>query len=130
MLTKAASRKRAQRAISLLGQQCARCGGTWRLQRHHADHQDALAVEILCQSCHTSEEMVSGTWGAGLRQAKICAVCERLFSNYTHVRVKTCSKDCLSELGRRNARKRWDGWTESACSATPSFRRKRKSSAK
>jgi 5-methylcytosine-specific restriction endonuclease McrA len=51
---------------------------------------------------------------------KTCAVCGKDFSDYSHIRAKTCSRGCLSELGRRNARKRWDRvWTDCEDSATP-----------
>jgi hypothetical protein len=114
MLTKAASRKRAQRAFPKLTA-CAHCGSTSRLQRHHPDLSDALCVVILCQPCHAAEHVRHGTWGSGPRKPKTCVVCGKDFSDYSHIRAKTCSRACLSELGRRNARKRWDrAWTDSA----------------
>jgi len=107
MLTPSASRKAAQRAYPRLNA-CEHCGGTSQLQRHHPDLNDALSVVILCQGCHAAEHVRLGTWGQGAKPTKRCAVCGKGFSDYSHVRVKTCSSACLAELGRRNARKRWD----------------------
>src|SRR5829696_4584220 len=106
MLTPSASRKRAQRAAPTLTA-CERCGNTSRLQRHHPDIADATCVVILCQQCHVAEHVRRGDWGRGAKKPKICVVCEREFSDYSHSRVKTCSRICLSEAGRRAARKRW-----------------------
>jgi hypothetical protein len=106
MLTKAASRKRAQRAYPQLPP-CQACGSTVNVQRHHPNHEDALSVEFLCQRCHTCADQQYGKWGRGPKRTKVCVVCGGEFTNYTHSRVKTCSRTCLSELGRRNAFKRW-----------------------
>ena len=106
MLTKAASRKRAQREYRTLPP-CEKCGSTNGVQRHHPNLDDALFVEFLCQTCHTTEHVASGNWGCGPRQAKTCIVCGKAFTNYTHTRVKTCGQECLSEIGRINAFKRW-----------------------
>jgi hypothetical protein len=105
-LTPAASRKRAQRAHPTMTS-CERCGSTWRLQRHHKDIQLAESVEILCQTCHIEADFQAGT--RKRRVPKTCVVCEAIFTEYSHSRVKCCSPACLSELGRQNARKRWDG---------------------
>ena len=106
MLTPPASRKRAQRAYPTLNV-CEHCGGTSQLQRHHPNLQDAESVVILCQRCHAAEHVRLGTWGQGPKKPKTCVVCGKDFSDYSHIRAKTCSRACLSELGRRNARKRW-----------------------
>ena len=106
MVTKSALHKRAQRAYPQLIA-CVVCGTTSSLQRHHPNLNDALTVVILCQACHAREHVRLGTWGRGEKQAKTCAVCGKDFSDYSHTKVKTCSRTCLSELGRRNARKRW-----------------------
>ena len=106
MLTKAASRKRAQREYPTLPP-CQRCGRKENVQRHHPNLDDALCVEFLCQKCHTTEHLTSGSWGCGPKRAKICTVCGKEFMNYTHTRVKTCGPKCLSEIGRINAYKRW-----------------------
>jgi protein-arginine kinase activator protein McsA len=120
MLTKPASRKRAQRAFPT-PTACEHCGSTSHLQRHHPNLQDATSVVILCQTCHAAEHVRLGTWGQGSKKPKTCVVCGTEFSDYSHVRVKTCSPTCLSELGRRNARKRWgNAMTDLAPSATPS----------
>jgi hypothetical protein len=107
MLTPSAARKRAQRAFPKLNA-CEHCDNTSRLQRHHPNLQDAESVVILCQPCHAAEHVRLGTWGTGSKKAKICAVCKKVFSDYSHSRVKCCSRECLTELGRANARKRWD----------------------
>ena len=128
MLTKAASRKRAQRAYPVLSA-CERCESTSALQRHHPNINDALSVVILCQPCHAKEHVARGTWGIGSKTPNTCAVCAKEFSDYSDARVKTCSRACLSELGRRNARKRWDrASTDLEPSATPSSPRSPNSS--
>ena len=106
MLTKVASRKRAQRAYQQVPP-CQKCGSSVNVQRHHENYDHALSVEFLCQSCHATVDQQLGRWGRGNKQPKACVVCGQEFTNYTHTRVKTCGKACLSELGRRNARKRW-----------------------
>lgn len=119
MLTKVASRKRAQVAFPKLPP-CEKCGSTVNVQRHHADHQAALSVEFLCQPCHTIEDYRLGRWGRGKKKAKVCAECGKEFTNFTHSRVKLCSKACRSEAGRRNALKRWrTGSSELKESETP-----------
>ena len=128
MLTRNAIRKQSQRAFPLL-KECVLCGGTRKLQRHHPNINDAFSVVILCQKCHTKVEMARGTWGKGLKRAKVCVVCGRKFANYTHTRVKTCGKKCLSVIGRRNANKRWrTERTDLRHSATPSCRKSRNTS--
>lgn len=99
------ARKAAQRAISVSF--CEMCGLKSGLQRHHPDILDPLNVVILCQPCHAAVHVADGTWGNGKKQPKKCVVCLRLF-DYRHSLNKTCSRECLSELGRMNARKRWD----------------------
>jgi len=123
MVTKAASRKRAQRGYQELTA-CERCRSTSNLQRHHPDINDALTVDILCQPCHAAVHVARGTWGQGRKKTKVCVVCQKDFCNYSHSRVKTCSRICLSELGRRNANKRWGNeFSGLEDSATPSFRK-------
>jgi len=123
MPTPSASRKAAQRAYPRLTA-CEHCGTTSQLQRHHPDLSDALSVVILCQPCHAAEHVRHGTWGNGPRTVKTCVVCGKDFSDYSHIRAKTCSRACLSELGRRNARKRWDhASTDCGDSGTPSSRK-------
>ena len=106
MLTKSAYRKQAQREYPILPP-CQKCGSADRVQRHHPTLEDALCVEFLCQKCHTAEHQQSGSWGSGPKQVKVCVICGKEFTNYTHTRVKTCSRECLSDLGRINAFKRW-----------------------
>lgn len=128
MLTKAASRKRAQREFPALTA-CESCGSTSDLQRHHPNLQDALSVVILCQPCHAKAHVARGDWGHGAKKPKTCAVCGREFSIYSHSRVKTCGDTCRSEAGRRAASKRW-GTESTDCgdSATRSSRKSRNGS--
>lgn len=114
MLTKHASRKRSQKLYPILPP-CEECGSTERVQRHHDDYQKPEDVRFLCQSCHTKRDVARGTWGNYLKKPggkrtkpyRTCPICGKSFNHYTHTRNKTCSKECLSELGRRNAMKRW-----------------------
>ena len=108
MLTPAAYRKRAQRAIPLT--KCEECGSTERLQRHHYNGlENYLDVKILCQKCHTKADIKLGKWGQGPRKIKICVICHSEFTDYSHSRVSTCGRKYWSELARRNALKRWHG---------------------
>jgi hypothetical protein len=87
---------------------CEGCGATDTLQRHHPNREDYPAlVVILCQACHTAADVELGLWGHGPKKVKTCTICGEQFTNYSHSRVKTCSRRCLSEAGRRNAAKRW-----------------------
>lgn len=118
--SKVASRKRAQRAVPLTA--CLRCGSTSNLQRHHADHTKPLDVEVLCQRCHTTADHAVGMWGKGRKKSRSCSICAVQFTP-RHSTNRTCSKTCLSELGRRNARKRWSTvLTDCGASGTPSCR--------
>lgn len=100
-----ASRKRAQRHIISL-RQCEDCGSTGvRLTRHHPDHGDALRVEILCYKCHAKADLRDGFRKA--RKRKDCAICGKVFTPSHSKKHKTCSPECLSEIGRSNAMKRW-----------------------
>jgi hypothetical protein len=103
----ARGRKRAQRKFA--AERCEFCGSTEkRLSRHHKDgnsqNNDPNNIAILCLGCHSSLHWEEN-YRPG-RKAKACVICGEEFTDYTHSRVKTCSKKCLSELGRRNAAKR------------------------
>ena len=53
------------------------------------------------------EHMKDGSWGKGLKPIQFCTICGKEFlppDSHVH---KTCSPECLSELGRVNAMKRW-----------------------
>lgn len=105
MISKWAARKRAQRAVTNT-ERCEMCGTTnGRLERHHDDYQKPIDVMILCPKCHAKREMETGQRKA--KATKLCPICGVAFTHYTHSRNQTCSKACLSELGRRNAYKRW-----------------------
>ena len=123
MIGKWASRKRAQRAIPAVV--CVDCGTTENLERHHADHQRPLDVVVVCQRCHIKRDQADGF--RRKKKQRPCAVCAGLFWP-GHSTVKTCSRACLSELGRRNAMKRWistpSATTASDVSGTASFHNK------
>lgn len=105
MISKWAARKKAQRAIQTL-ESCEMCGATGvRLERHHEDYQKPLEVMILCPTCHSHREHENGQRKP--KAAKTCPICGAVFTHYTHSRNRTCSRQCLSELGRINAKKRW-----------------------
>jgi len=106
-MTNWSARKAAQRAVPTM-KRCEHCETTTeRLQRHHPDLAKPVDVIVLCQPCHTGEHLRTGTWGSGPRPAKVCPICGSTFTDYSHSRVKTCGRECLSEMGRRNAAKRW-----------------------
>lgn len=103
-ITKHAARKRAQRAIEM--KQCQRCGRTnLKLNRHHADHQKALDVMVLCTECHAIVDQKLGN--RLTKKTSICVICGGEFLPKDSHPHKTCSEKCFSELGRRNANKRW-----------------------
>lgn len=111
-MKKATIRKRSQRLKSLSGESCATCGGTENLQRHHPTYT-GTDFTILCQECHANEHKADGSWGKGSKKTKICVICGSEFTPSHSKKHTTCSRPCLSELGRRNARKRWDrAWTD------------------
>jgi len=101
-------RKRTQREFGPIVDTdcCDVCGSKDNLQRHHPDYTSSGCC-LLCQSCHTAEHMRDGTWGVGLRKTKDCVICGETFTPNHSKKHKACSKNCLSELGRRNAQKRW-----------------------
>jgi protein-arginine kinase activator protein McsA len=106
MLSKAAIRKRAQRAHPKMTA-CSICGGTDRLHRHHPDYTKPETVVIVCCQCHATLDAEDGT--RTTKAPKRCETCGATFTEYSHSRVKNCSPQCLSEAGRRNALKRWGG---------------------
>jgi len=97
-------RKQANRSIPAT--QCEKCGSTERLQRHHEDYREPMNVVILCQTCHKNHHVKNGTWGSGAKKLKVCVICGTAFT-LGHPSLKTCSKECLTVLGRNNANKRW-----------------------
>ena len=102
----AAMRKRSQRSFPIDGESCQLCGSKKRVQRHHPN-QDPEVFWVVCQKCHTDIHMKEGSWGKGLKKIRACVICGKEFLPSHSKRNKTCSKNCLSELGRINARKRW-----------------------
>jgi hypothetical protein len=142
-LSGAAIRKRAQRAHPTLTR-CELCGSAERLHRHHPDYAKPEEIVVVCIHCHAKMDLRDGT--RRTKKPKVCTVCGATFTNYSHSRVKTCSRPCLSEAGRRAAMKRWGGGTSSrqsaesptasplestdlGASAMPSFPKSRSSSA-
>lgn len=99
-------RKQSQRLKSLSGESCCMCGSIEKLQRHHRTYT-AEDFVIVCQPCHTQIHKADGSWGKGSRKIKDCAVCGKPFVPRHSTKHKTCSANCLSELGRLNALKRW-----------------------
>lgn len=104
-MNKAAARKAAQRFYEVT--KCQECGSTHRVQRHHPDMNDPLRVEILCEVCHVKADQRDGT--RKMRAMQTCVICGQQFMPKCSHPHKTCSAECLSELGRRLAMKRWHG---------------------
>lgn len=74
-----------------------------------------LAAAVLAAAAAVPDAQIreldpdAALWEEGYRPRKapkVCAVCGATFTEYSHSRVKTCSRECLSEAGRRNAAKR------------------------
>src|SRR5689334_17449391 len=105
-MNRATIRKRSQRSCTLSGKHCEKCGSMVNLQRHHPNY-DSEAFIILCQGCHTLTHLEVGTWGSGSKKMKNCVVCGSEFLPRHSKKHSTCSRTCLSELGKRNAMKRW-----------------------
>ena len=107
-ISKAAIRKRAQRALSLNGESCCKCGSKTFLDRHHADYSKPEQVTILCRKCHRDEDKSDGTWTPVLVQSSTCAVCQKPFQPTRSRRSTLCGNPaCLSQLGKASAEKRW-----------------------
>jgi len=120
--SKNAGRKKAQKVIPVM-LSCERCGATDGLSRHHKDrnteNNSLPNLEVLCRPCHVAEHMTDGTWGTGPTPSVECAICGEFFVPASHSeRAMICSTVCLSELGRRAARKRWHGESLSLYSRT------------
>lgn len=101
-----ALRKRSQRSFAIDDESCELCGSDINIQRHHPDPTSANFL-IVCQKCHVEIHMKDGSWGRGLRKTKNCVICGSEFVPNHSKKHTTCSKPCLSELGKRNALKRW-----------------------
>ncbi|HEY3414124.1 MAG TPA: hypothetical protein VGM51_13875 [Armatimonadota bacterium] len=114
-MKRAAVRKRAQRAVPAMTT-CEDCGAVESLQRHHPDYSQPETVVILCQDCHAKRHVEAGTWGHGSKVPRSCAICGTEFIPKHSKKGITCSRPCLSELGRRNAQKRWGGGIKSPTS--------------
>ena len=102
-----ASRKAAQRAVSLSGKVCEVCGVSERLQRHHHDYSKPTEVTILCQNCHVQADIADGT--RKTKQMKSCKLCGAAFMPTHSTKHNLCGPACRSEMGRINAFKRWRG---------------------
>jgi hypothetical protein len=97
-------RKRAQRTEPD-PTMCQECGATGSLERHHPDYTDPDRFEVLCQPCHVRADLRDGT--RRQKKRKACKVCGAMFLPSHSKKHTTCGPECLSEIGRRNARKRW-----------------------
>jgi len=117
-ISKAAIRKRAQRATPLAGETCSRCGSANLLERHHPDYSRPTMVVILCAQCHHDGHAIT-------RTLPPCTVCGGPIPAHRKTRNATLcgSEQCRSEFGRMNAEKRWTTErTDSGKSATESYR--------
>lgn len=114
-MKKNSMRKSAQRAIPIVTA-CQECGATENLQRHHPDYSQPDRVEILCPPCHLKADQRDGTRKA--KQTKLCKVCGKEFTPRHSKKHSTCSKECLAEIGRRNAMKRWGNRGQSSQQAS------------
>ena len=121
-ISKAAVRKRAQRALALDGATCSRCGCTTSLERHHADYSQPTATEVLCRQCHRKQDEADGTWTPNRVKTATCKVCGATFQPARSRRAILCgSPDCLKAFGKLNAERRWKGeTTDSDSSGTAS----------
>lgn len=96
MLTRHAVRRRAQRAVPVIGEKCSKCGSQDSLTRHHEDYAKPLEVVILCRSCH-GKLHAEQRW-ASRQKFKNCIQCGNPFRP-KRAREKTCSRSC----GNKNA---------------------------
>ncbi len=99
-------RKAAQRATKTAAT-CQECGATGKVERHHPNYAEPTRYQILCAPCHVKADLRDGT--RRTKQTRPCAICGAVFLPSHTKKNVTCGKQCLSELGRRNARKRWAG---------------------
>lgn len=107
-ISKAGIRKRAQRAVSLNGERCSKCGSTDLLDRHHPDYSKPEEVEILCRHCHRLEDATDGTWVSARVTTAICEICKTEFQPKRSRRSKLCGNpECLRQKGILSAQKRW-----------------------
>ena len=118
--SKASARKRAQRAIP--AKACSICGSTHRIQRHHPDILNRpLYVIVACVTCHKTLDRRDETVKV-VRPAS-CLACGKTFQPIRTQRSKICGDpNCLKEIGRRSAAKRWGhrktGLTDSVVAGT------------
>ena len=117
MLSRSGFHRRAQKAIEAI--RCERCPSTENLHRHHPNYDDPLNVIVLCRPCHDAEHV-------RLRRPhrmKSCLICEKRFLPNHSKKHNTCSRECLSEIGRRNAMKRWHPLARAALLPVRTLRR-------
>jgi hypothetical protein len=89
---------------------CQDCGATGPLERHHQNYQEPDRFEVLCQPCHVKADQRDGT--RRRKQPIPCKVCGVQFLPSHSKKHTTCSRQCLAEIGRRNAQKRWGTGTK------------------
>ncbi len=107
MTTKWMARKRAQRDLpSLGGITCENCKIEDAKERHHPDYANVDVYQVLCRPCHVEADKRDGH--RRTKQEKRCKVCGKMFIPNHSKKHTTCSRNCLSEIGRLNAMKRWD----------------------
>ena len=96
--------RKAARKVSV--DTCVSCGSHENIEKHHPDIENwPLWIKPLCGPCHVAEHETIGNWGGrSPRSPRPCVICG---TPHSKPKTKTCSGPCLTELGRRNAMKRW-----------------------
>jgi hypothetical protein len=106
-------RRRAQTAAPILTA-CQECGATDGLERHHPNYAEPDRFEVLCVPCHVKADQRDGH--RAVKQPKACKVCGKAFMPTHSKNHSTCSRECLSAIGRMNAEKRWGSGRKSQTS--------------
>lgn len=114
-ISKAAIRKRAQRAVQTNGETCSKCGCTTSLQRHHEDYLKPTEVSLLCSKCHRQEHLLP---------MATCKICSTSFQPRKSRNTTLCGDPaCQQKLGQISAAKRWKtgsiGSDKSATASSP-----------
>ena len=109
--------KRARKAMQVTTA-CQRCkADSVSLEVHHIDrdrsNNSLENLMKLCEPCHRLEHIEAGDWGKGQVKAATCVICAKSFQPKRARRAKVCSPECLKEMGRISALKRWAGGQQS-----------------